>query len=132
MTNDKPVQASFAVKGSGELNSPEETGFVLIYTTMPDEAQALKLGQTLVEKRLVGCVNILPGMTAIYVWQEQLETAREAVLIAKLPAAGAEVATSAIRQAHPYDTPAILVLPIIAGDERYLKWLSEGVTLPSQ
>jgi len=29
---------------------------------------------------------------------------------------------------HPYDTPEFLVLPILAGNKRYVDWLSQSVT----
>jgi periplasmic divalent cation tolerance protein len=31
----------------------------------------------------------------------------------------------AIRKLHPYDTPEIIAIPVVAGDARYLAWLAD-------
>lgn len=99
---------------------------VVIYATFPDRAAALSCGQQLVSERLAGCINILDGMTSVYVWEGKTETSQEAVMIAKLPAGGAAKCRARIKELHEYDTPAILVLPVIDGEEGYLAWLEEG------
>lgn len=125
MTNNKPDAQPSPINASEGVNS---AAYVMIYTTLPSAAQAQKLGESLVRERLAGCVNILPAMSSMYIWQGKLETAQEVVLLAKLPRIAADQAIQAIKAAHPYEVPAIVVLPIIDGYEPYLKWLSDGVT----
>lgn len=84
------------------------------------------MGQSLVRQKLAGCINILPGMVSIYVWEGSLERAQEVVLIAKTAAASADACMAAILQGHPYDTPAILVLPVAAGSAAYVNWILAG------
>jgi periplasmic divalent cation tolerance protein len=31
---------------------------------------------------------------------------------------------AAIRKIHPYDTPEIIAIPVVDGDERYLAWIA--------
>ncbi|MGQ0456632.1 MAG: divalent-cation tolerance protein CutA [Hyphomicrobium sp.] len=100
---------------------------VVLYATFPDREAALAVGRALVEGRLAGCVNVLPAMTSVYVWKGRTETSDEAVLLAKLPAAGATAAIAFIAKRHSYDTPAILALPVTAGFQPYLDWLAAGV-----
>ncbi len=100
--------------------------FVLVYATFPDEATALSAGRGLVEARLAGCINVLPGMTSVYVWQGRTETAKESVLIAKTRASLAGETVAAIKAGHGYDVPAILVIPVIDGNPDYLAWLAAG------
>jgi periplasmic divalent cation tolerance protein len=38
---------------------------VLVYTTFPDEATALAIGEALVAAKLAACVNVLPGMRSV-------------------------------------------------------------------
>ncbi len=101
--------------------------FVLIYATFPDQAAALDVGRRMVESRLVGCINVLPTMTSVYVWDGRLETATEVVLLAKLPAEAAERAVAFIKANHTYATPAILVVPVVGGDAAYLDWIAASV-----
>lgn len=103
---------------------------VLVYATFPDEAAALETGRQLVEERLAGCINILPSMTSIYIWEGQTETAREVVLIAKTRGALSTLVTEFIRCRHAYQVPAILTLPVIGGSAPYLAWLRAGTREP--
>jgi len=122
--NNKPL----APNNDAEQGRPA-TGVVMIYATFPDPEAALQLGRDMVEKGLAGCVNVLPVMTSVYLWKGETETAEEAVLIAKLAAEGADRAISFILANHPYDTPAVLVLPVIAGSKSYLDWVRSGTRL---
>ncbi len=99
----------------------------LVYTTYPTKESAIAAGKALVEAGRAGCINIIPAMTAVYVWNGVTEVADEVVLIAKVTPGGAKTVCDAIRQAHPYETPAILVLPVAAAGADYLDWLRAGV-----
>jgi periplasmic divalent cation tolerance protein len=96
---------------------------VFVYTTFPSVVEAEKAGKTLVEGRLAACVNILPGMISHYRWQGAVERAEEAVMIVKTRASLAEPVRAAVKASHPYDTPAIVVLPIESVDETYFSWI---------
>ena len=100
---------------------------VLVYTTFPNREAAVAVAQSLVESRVAGCVNIIPAMTSVYVWDGKTEIADEVVLIAKAPASSVKALMGAIRAAHPYDVPAILVIPVAAANAAYLEWLCAGV-----
>ena len=121
LENDKPLKPD-----TGAGPSAPDTRVVMIYATFPDFATALAVGRDMVEQGIAGCVNIVPGMTSVYVWKGETETSDEAVMIAKLAAAGAERAVAYIRSHHPYETPAVLVLPIEGGNADYLSWLCAG------
>ena len=104
---------------------------VFVYTTYPSLVEAEKAGRAVVASGLAACVNILPGMISLYRWQGDIERAEEVVMIVKTRAALAERVRVAIREAHSYDTPAILVLPIESVDESYLQWLLAETEPPS-
>ena len=44
-------------------------------------------------------------------------------MIVKTRASLAEEVRASVKSSHPYDTPAILVLPIESVDERYFAWI---------
>ncbi len=96
----------------------------LVYITTRDIEQAKYIGKILVEEHLVACVNILPQMTSIYYWQDELQTDEEAILIAKTGASLVDKVTQKVKALHSYDVPAIIVLPIEGGDSDYLNWLA--------
>ena len=63
---------------------------VLVYTTFPSLEAAEEIGTALVDAGLAACVNILPGMVSIYVWNGARNRDTEVVMIIKTRAALAE------------------------------------------
>ena len=96
---------------------------VFVYTTWPTTVEAEAAGRTLVERRLAACVNILPGMISHYRWEGRVERTEEAVMLVKTRASLAGAVSEAVKELHPYDTPAILVLPLESVEHNYLGWL---------
>lgn len=96
----------------------------LVYSTFPTPDQAEAAARALVEQGLVACANIIPGMVSVYRWQGALERATEVVVILKTAADTADAVVAAVRAAHPYAVPAILVLPVTGGDAGYLAWIA--------
>ena len=96
---------------------------VFVYTTYPSLVEAERAGKVLLERRLCACVNILPGMVSYYWWQGAIERGKEAVMIIKTRAGLAESVRAAVKELHPYSTPAVLVIPIEAVDPDYHAWI---------
>jgi periplasmic divalent cation tolerance protein len=96
---------------------------VFVYTTYPTIVEAERAGQSLVERRLCACVNILPGMISFYWWQGKVDRGDEVVMIIKTRAGLAEAVRAAVKEMHSYSTPAIMVLPIESVDPDYHAWL---------
>jgi periplasmic divalent cation tolerance protein len=101
--------------------------FVIVLTTLSAEADADKLGRTLVEEHLVACVNVLPPMQSIYRWQGAVEVSTERQLIMKTSANRVDALKDRLAELHPYDVPEILVLPIADGGASYLQWVAQSV-----
>lgn len=96
---------------------------VLIYTTYPALVEAERAGRDIVQRRLAACVNILPGMVSHYWWEGKVERATEVVMIIKTRASLATAVEAAVKESHPYQVPAIVVLPVEGGDPAYLGWI---------
>ena len=103
---------------------------VFVYTTFPSVVEAEETGRALVERRLCACVNILPGMISHYWWNGAVERGEEVVMIIKTRASLATQVSAAVKEAHSYSTPAILVIPIESVEPGYLDWLM-GETAPA-
>ena len=121
-------KAASGVEGaeSAASQTPDDTA-VLIYTTFPSEADAKATGRALVEGRLAACVNILPGIIAIFAWDGALDEAVETAMIVKTTQGRAAEALAEIKRLHPYTTPARLVLPVAGGGEDFLQWIAAQV-----
>ncbi|MEP9351975.1 divalent-cation tolerance protein CutA [Xanthobacter sp. KR7-65] len=99
----------------------------LVYTTFPSLDDAETTGRALVEAGLVACANILPGMVSLYRWEGRTERGDEVVMLLKTTAGHAAAVVEAVRARHPYELPAIVVLPIAGGLPAYLDWIAGEV-----
>ncbi len=93
--------------------------------TAPNEEAGAELARGLVSAGLAACVNVLPGVRSIYVWQEALQDDHEVQLFIKTRPELAERVSSWLEEHHPYEVPEILFLPIRGGSGAYLGWLRE-------
>jgi periplasmic divalent cation tolerance protein len=101
--------------------------FQIVLSTCADREQAERIAHSLVEQGLAACVNIVPGVQSIYRWQGAIESAAEVLILIKTSPTHLRSVQSAIAALHSYEVPEFLVLPIAAGSEAYLKWLSAGL-----
>jgi periplasmic divalent cation tolerance protein len=104
---------------------------VLIYSTYPSPAEAERIGGVLVDRGLAACVNILPGMTSIYIWEGKRQRDTETAMIIKTRAGLADRAIAEARKLHPYSNPAFVVLPVDGGSADFLRWIGEQTADPS-
>jgi periplasmic divalent cation tolerance protein len=97
-------------------------------STIDDREQAERLARTLLEARLVACVNILGPVTSLFRWQGEIACDTEYLLLMKTTAAKQDILRDRLLQLHPYDVPEFLVLGVDAGAAAYLHWLAAAVT----
>ena len=82
----------------------------------------------MIEKRLAACVNIFPNMVSIYSWQGATEEGNETAMLIKTVNTRVDEVLTTLKQLHPYDVPARLILPVIGGGEDFLRWIVAGST----
>ena len=97
--------------------------FVFVYATFPELELAETVAAELVADRLAACANLIPGMRAVYSWQGAIERASEVVAIFKTRSELAADVMAAIKARHPYEVPALIVLPVSSADIDYAAWL---------
>lgn len=103
------------------------TDKVLVLTTAGSDAEARKIANELVERRLAACVNIVPRIQSVYRWEGKIENAEEFLLIIKSTKARSADVQTAIRELHSYDLPECVVISMEDGSSEYLKWMEESV-----
>ena len=96
---------------------------LLVLTNVPDEVTAHAIARGVVEGRLAACVNVLPAVRSIYQWEDKVEEAGEVTLLIKSTPGRYAALEAAIREAHPYDVPEIIAVPVTAGLPAYLNWV---------
>jgi len=101
--------------------------FIQVITTVSNKEDAKKIANTLVEKKLAGCVQIIGPITSIFRWKEKIEEAEEYMCIVKTREDRYEDVEKAIKEAHPYDVPEILSVQVNDGNKSYLDWLDKCI-----
>ena len=104
------------------------TDYIVVFVTTPEE-EAADLAKTLVEEKLVACVNIVPGLRSLYWWEAQVEDEPEALCIMKTRSELFERLQERVRELHPYEVEEIVALPILAGNPPYLDWIKQNTQL---
>ncbi len=104
-----------------------DSGHIIVLITVGSSEEADKIAQALVERMLAACINIVPSITSVYRWQDEVQRDSEALLIVKSRRDVFEHLKRCVKELHSYETPEIIALPIVAGDADYLRWLDSSV-----
>jgi periplasmic divalent cation tolerance protein len=95
--------------------------FVLI--TVPDHETGIRIADTLISQRLAACVNVIPKITSVYRWNNEIQHDLEELLIIKSTRSCFPALEKAVVTIHPYEVPEIIALNIDSGSEKYLGWV---------
>jgi len=98
--------------------------YIQVFTTTEKKDDAEKIAKALVEKRLAGCIQIVGPIASTYWWKGNVETAGEWLCLIKSKKSLYKKLEKAIEEIHPYETPEIIAMPIVAGSKGYLEWLN--------
>ncbi|XP_046371397.1 protein CutA homolog [Haliotis cracherodii] len=99
----------------------------MAFVTVPDMDVAKKLAHGIVKQRLAACVNILPGITSVYEWEDKVNEDPELLLMIKTQTSKIDELSSYVRSNHPYDCAEVISSKIDNGNPPYLKWIAETV-----
>jgi len=105
----------------------KEASKVVVLITTATEEEAHSVAELLLNQRKAACVNVVPRVDSLFRWQGKLDSAQESLLIIKTRASLLPEVIEMVKRAHSYEVPEIIALPIISGNEDYLKWLDGEV-----
>jgi periplasmic divalent cation tolerance protein len=103
-------------------------GYLQVLTAIDSEEKAHLLQRTILEERAAACVQVVGPVHSAYWWQGEIEEAREWLCLAKTHSSSYQRLESLIKQNHPYETPEIIALPILAANQNYLEWIRSETT----
>ena len=103
-----------------------ENEYIMVLITTPNQETSEMIANTLLEKKLAACVNLVGSILSFYTWEGDINRDEEMLLIVK---SRAELFESelipAVQAVHPYDIPEIIALPIFMGSADYLAWIDD-------
>ena len=101
---------------------------LIVLVTCPTVRAARRIGNTVVQRRLAACVNLVPGVESTFRWKGKVDHAREVLLVIKTTAARFEALRRAVVSLHPYDVPEVIGFPAQRGHTPYLRWVISSIT----
>lgn len=102
--------------------------YVVVLTTLLGDADAGTFARALVDERLAACVNLLPLMESIYRWDGNVEKESERQIVIKTTRVRLVALWERVRDLHPYDVPEFVVLPVVDGNDAYLRWIADSTS----
>ena len=85
------------------------------------------MASSVLGRRLAACVQVLGPVESRFWWEGRLDTASEWRCLSKTTTDRLDEVVEAISEAHSYDTPEIIALPVVGGSDGYLRWVADVV-----
>jgi periplasmic divalent cation tolerance protein len=104
------------------MTQNNQYGVVLVTAGSKGEAEAI--AHSLIQARFAACVSLMP-IQSVYTWQDKVYQEEEWQLMIKTDLNQFADLETKIREIHSYEVPEIIALPILAGSQPYLDWISE-------
>lgn len=104
-----------------------DTEYCVVLVTTDGQVEGKRIADRLLETRLAACVNVVPHVSSWFWWQGKIDAGDESLLVIKTRRALLEELAKVVREAHSYDVPEIIALPIVWGSQSYLDWMGEQV-----
>lgn len=103
-------------------------GMVVVVITCKDKVEATRIAKTLLAKKLVACVKVMPAAHSLYLWPPKsgnIKEADEVMLLCKTLESKWVAIEKEVLAIHSYDTPELYALPVSSVSQKYLKWLTD-------
>ncbi len=104
-------------------------GFVIVFSTAPNEDEAARIGKAVVAEGLAACCNIVPRIRSIYTWKGKVFDEPEVLSIYKTRGSLFGKLKDRIKALHGYEVPEIIAIDIKDGLPEYLAWIDEVTKL---
>lgn len=96
---------------------------MLVFCTFPDMEKAREIGSGIISEGLAACVNLVPQVESIYLWEGKIQSENEVLAIFKLRSDGFDVLEKILSERHPYEVPEIVGVTADSVNGGYLDWV---------
>ena len=103
------------------------TDKIVVFVNCANAKEADEIARSLVEKRLAACVNVLPGLTSWYWWENKLTQDQEILMVIKSSREMFGELEKEVLRLHSYAVPEVVALPIVEGSVNYLSWIEQSL-----
>ena len=96
----------------------------ILYLVCSSEAEADKIADVLLEKRLIACAKKLP-VRSVFKWQGKLNKADETLLLLETEGKLFDVIENEVRQLHSHKVFVLASIPVEKTSAGVAEWLKE-------
>ena len=101
---------------------------MIIIKTTTDSHKTMKLiANTLLNKKLAACINMIPRMRSKYVADGRITESREVILLIKTTEKLENKVYKTIKDLHNYEIPEISTIQTSKVDKDYENWIKDFV-----
>ena len=97
--------------------------------TTANRREAMRIAESVVEKRLAACGNVIPSVTSIFRWKGRVQKSGETLLIMKTTSRRYPALQRLIRSMHSYEVPEIIGLTVERGLHPYVEWVQKETAM---
>lgn len=106
------------------MQNHKKDKMIIILCTLPHNTSIIpQLIKNLLDHNLAACISTINGIHSFYYWENNLKKQTEIQLLIKTKYSLKTLVFRTIKKLHPYNTPELLILSILDGDEKYLTWM---------
>ncbi|XP_002134235.3 protein CutA homolog [Drosophila pseudoobscura] len=97
------------------------------FVTTPDRESAKKLAHGIIDRKIAACVNIIPKIESIYMWEGKVTEDDEYLMMIKTRTERIDELSKFVRENHPHSVAEVISIPIENGNLPYLNWIAQTV-----
>lgn len=97
--------------------------YLVVFITTGTAVEAEKIAHILIRERKAVCANVVPQVRSRFWSQGKIVSGDETLLMVKTKASQLDELIRLVKENHSYEVPEIIALPILGGNQDYLKWI---------
>ena len=101
--------------------------FKIIETSTDELIIAEKIAQSIINRKLSPCVQIIDGIKSYYIWKNKIVSSNEYTIKIKTVENHINKISSIINEKSNYDVPEVISYDFRVEDKEYENWFNENI-----
>lgn len=96
------------------------------YITFPTKKEAKDMVVALLEEELIACANIFDGVESYFPWDDEIQKAKEVVVILKTRVKNEEKIIRFVKKYHSYECPCVVFTSLNHGNPDFMRFVDQS------